>query len=126
MAYAELIELDHKGSIQFHIHSYDQSKPMITKEDIDWKCRDGCPARVTIIGATQETFEYFMSRYASSVTYLSLISCVKIDDFSPFSDFPTLQYIDICRNHRVSHLWDLSKNTALTGLRLMDFTRRPI
>jgi hypothetical protein len=49
--------------------------------------------------------------------------CPRIADLSPLEDLPDLRLVRFFWNQRATRLWDLSRNSCLTGLRFQNFTR---
>lgn len=76
---------------------------------------------VSISGIDQQTFEVFVSRYASRFTGLVLWNCPNIDDLTPLEALPQLSHVAIYRNLRTARLWDFAKTPNVAGLHLTNF-----
>lgn len=76
---------------------------------------------VSIRGIDQQTFEVFVSRYASRFTGIVLWNCPNIDDLTPLETLPQLSHVAIYRNLRTARLWDFAKTPNVAGLHLTDF-----
>ena len=76
-----------------------------------------------VSGLDQASFEKVITRYGKQFLALDLDKCPRITDLSPLEDLRRLRLVDIFWNQRATRLWDFSRNPALAGLRLRDFTR---
>jgi len=101
----------------------DISGGTISTEDID-KLKDYPEAEVvSISGLRQDTFEYFIRTYGSQLKAIRFFKNKFVEDWSLLATLPGLEYVYFFVNHHISSLWDLSKNTSLTGLCIEDFTQ---
>ena len=95
----------------------------ISVEDID-KVKDYPNTDVvTISGLYQDTFEYFIKTYGPQFKAIRFLKNKHIEDWSLLETLPRLEYLDFFANHHISSLWDMRRNTALTGLCIQDFTQ---
>lgn len=95
----------------------------ISIEDID-KLKDYPDTDVvTISGLHQDTFEYFIKTYGAQLKAIRFFKNKFVEDWSLLGTLPKLEYIHFFANQRISSLWDMSRNTALSGLCIKDFTK---
>ena len=93
----------------------------MTPDDVDYEMSTGKHPRILEIhGMNQAGLEHFVTHYGKDYEYLSLSHCQLISDLSPLADLPNLKGIDINWNIRTDRLWDMSRNTCLTYLGIMD------
>lgn len=78
---------------------------------------------VTISGLRQDTFEYFIKAYGKQLKAIRFFKNKFVEDLSILGTLSQLEYVYFFANQRVEHLWDMSKNTSLTGLAIDDFSR---
>jgi len=78
---------------------------------------------ITISGLTQETFEYFISKYGKQFRVIRFFKNKMVEDWSLLSTLPNLEYIYWFHNQRITKLWDMSNNTNLKAICLSDFSR---
>lgn len=101
----------------------------MTPDDVDYEMGFGKnPEILQINGMNQESFEYFVLHYAKNYRYLNFTHCQLIRDFSPLEDLYKLERVWIDWNIRADKLWDMSKNTSLNHIRILDckkITRAP-
>ncbi|GKX29464.1 internalin [Vallitalea longa] len=95
----------------------------ISYEEIDEIKKYPNKIEIQIRGLTQETFEYFVNKYGQQFKIIYFWKCSLVTDFSCLEQLTDVEYIMFYWNQRVTHLWDLSKNTCLKGLAFDDFTR---
>ncbi|TWH47966.1 hypothetical protein [Sporomusa sp. KB1] len=100
----------------------DISGGRITKNDID-SLKDCKATEIWISGLTQDTFEYFIETYGHQFKIICFWKCPLIADFKKLETIINIEYLIFFWNQRVTHLWDLSKNSKLKGLSFDDFTR---
>lgn len=95
----------------------------ITIEDID-KLKDYPNTDVvTISGLRQDTFEYFIKTYGCQLKAIRFFKNKFVEDWSLLGTLPQLEYVHFFANQRISSLWDMSANSALSCLCIEDFTR---
>ena len=95
----------------------------ISIEDID-KIKDYTDTDiVTISGLHQDTFEYFIKTYGTQFKAIRFFKNKLVEDWSLLGTLSNLEYIHFFANQRISSLWDMSRNTALSGLCIEDFTK---
>lgn len=95
----------------------------ISIEDID-KLNDFPDTDVvTISGLHQDTFEYFIKTYGTQLRAIRFFKNKFVEDWSLLGTLPKLEYVHFFANRRISSLWDMSRNTALSGLCIQDFTK---
>jgi hypothetical protein len=93
----------------------------MTPDDVDYEMSAGKhPHILEIHGMNQESLEHFVTHYGMEYEYLSLFHCQLISDLSPLADLPKLKGVDINWNIRTDRLWDMSRNSHLTYLGIMD------
>ncbi len=78
---------------------------------------------VTISGLRQDTFEYFIKKYGRQLKAIRFFKNKFIEDWSLLGTLPQLEYLDFFVNCHISSLWDMSRNTSLSGLCIQDFTQ---
>ncbi|MBQ8782575.1 MAG: hypothetical protein IJZ57_02240 [Clostridia bacterium] len=101
----------------------DISGGTITIEDID-KLKDYPDTDVvTVSGLHQDTFEYFIKTYGGQLKAIRFFKNKFVEDWSLLGTLEQLEYVYFFFNQRITSLWDMSKNTSLTGLCIEDFTR---
>ena len=101
----------------------DISGGTISIEDID-KLKDYPDTDVvTISGLHQDTFEYFIKTYGMQFKAICFFKNKLVEDWSLLGTLSNLEYIHVFANQRISSLWDMSRNTALSGLCIMDFSK---
>ena len=93
----------------------------MTPDDVDYEMSTGKNPRILEIhGMNQESLEHFVTHYGKDYEYLSLFHCQLISDLSPLADLPNLKGVDMNWNIRTDRLWDMSHNSHLTYLGIMD------
>jgi hypothetical protein len=93
----------------------------MTPDDVDYEMSTGKHSRILEIhGMNQASLEHFVTHYGKDYEYLSLFHCQLISDLSPLADLPKLKGVDINWNIRTDRLWDMSRNSHLTYLGIMD------
>lgn len=101
----------------------DVSGGRITKKEIDQLSRISSMETLQISGLTQDTFEYFITKYGQELRAVRFFKNKLVQDWSLLGSLPELEFVYWFHNQRISHLWDMSENTALKGLCISDFTR---
>jgi hypothetical protein len=112
----------HTG-IWIHSDMMDVTGGRITEEEIDRLALYENKESITISGLTQETFEYFITKYGSELRAVSFFKNKLVEDWSLLGTLPDIEYICWFHNQRITKLWDMSNNTCLKGLCISDFTR---
>ncbi len=95
----------------------------ITFSDIDVLKNYPHVGVVTVSGLRQDTFEYFIRTYGKQLKAIRFFKNKFVEDLSLLGTLPQLEYVYFFANQRVTRLWDMSQNLALTGLGLEDFSR---
>lgn len=78
---------------------------------------------ITISGLRQDTFAYLIRTYGKQLKAIRFFKNKLVEDWSLLGTLPDLEYVYFFYNQRISSLWDMSGNTALSGLCIEDFTR---
>lgn len=112
----------HTG-LWLHDEKMDIGGGKISVEDIDVLKEHPDTDVVTISGLRQDTFEYFINKYGKQLKAIRFFKNKFVEDLSPLSSLPELEYVHFYANQRADTLWDMSKNTSLTGLSVKDFSR---
>lgn len=93
----------------------------MTPDDVDYEMSTGKNTEILeIFGMNQESLEHFVQHYAKTYRYIHFFHCQLIKDFSPLEDLDKLERVWIDWNIRADKLWDMSKNTALNHIRILD------
>lgn len=95
----------------------------IARADIDSIAKYSQAREITISGLTQETFEYFVEKYAAQFEVIIFWKCPLIVDLQAIESLGNVKYLIFFWNQRAVKLWDFSKTRALVGLSFDDFTR---
>lgn len=96
---------------------------VISIEDID-KLRDYPEIDVvTISGLRQDTFEYFIKTYGHQLKAIRFFKNKFVEDLTLLGTLPQLEYVHFFFNQRITSLWDMSGNIALSGVCIEDFSR---
>ena len=95
----------------------------ITTADIDRLKAYPDAEVVTISGLQQDTFEYFIKTYGNQLKAIRFFKNKFIEDLSLLGMLPQLEYVYFFANQRITSLWDMTENTALSGLAFEDFSR---
>jgi len=92
-----------------------------TKLDIDKIKLFPDEENVTLMGINQEMLKYFVDTYGKQFKRIRFFKNKRIEDLSPLSRLPQLEYLYFFANQRVTELWDMSKNVSLETLIVCDF-----
>ena len=95
----------------------------ITTADIDRLKAYPDAEVVTISGLQQDTFEYFIKTYGKQLKAIRFFKNKFVEDLSLLGTLPQLEYVYFFANQRITSLWDMTENTALSGLAIEDFSR---
>lgn len=95
----------------------------ISRADIDKLKDHPNEDTVTVSGLRQDTFEYFIDAYGHQLKAIRFFKNKFIEDWSALGTLTNLEYLYFFANQRIEHLWDMSKNSSLTGLSISDFSR---
>ncbi len=95
----------------------------LTREDVDVLAQHPEADTVVVSGLNQDTFEYLIATYGKQLRAIRFWKNKAIEDLSPLGTLPQLEYVYYFFNQRVTRLWDMSGNTALSALGLDDFSR---
>ncbi len=95
----------------------------ISFEDIDELSNYPETTVVTVSGLRQDTFEYFIEKYGKQLKAIRFFKNKFIEDLSPLSSLPNLEYLYFFANQCVTSLWNMSRNISLTALCIEDFSR---
>ncbi|MDD2502860.1 MAG: internalin [Clostridia bacterium] len=78
---------------------------------------------LTIMGLSQDTFEYFIHKYGYQLEAIRFFKNKFVEDLSLLGTLPNLEFVYFFHNQRVTQLWDMRKNYSLKGLSISDFSR---
>lgn len=95
----------------------------ITKDEIDILAEHPELERISITGLHQDTFEYFIEKYAKQFKAIYFFKNKMVGDLSPLADLENVEAIGYFVNQRAEKLWDMSGNKKLRLLNLDDFSR---
>ncbi len=95
----------------------------ISTEEIDTIRKYPQATEITISGLRQDTFDYFLSTYASQFKAIHFWKCPLVNDLRMIESLPAVEHITYYWNQRAEALWDFRKTPALRSLRFEDFTR---
>ena len=95
----------------------------LSKEDIDALAQHPEVETVAISGLYQDTFEYFIRTYGHQLKAICFANNKYVEDWSLLGTLPQLEYVYWHINHRIETLWDMSRNFAMKGLVINDFSR---
>lgn len=101
----------------------DISGGRISRDEIDTIQQYPEVREITLSGLKQDTFEYFIVRYARQFKAIHFWKCPLVVDLSPIESLAELEYILFFWNQRVERLWNFSGMPSLKGLAFDDFTR---
>lgn len=79
--------------------------------------------KIKIMGLKQDTFEYFIEKYGQQFKAIYFFKNKAIKDLSALSSLKTVEFIGYFFNQGCNRLWDMSKNSALKGLSINDFSK---
>lgn len=88
----------------------------LTFEDIDTLRKDRYSDAITILGLQQDTFEYFIEKYASQFKIIRFYNCRAVQDWTSLGKLKGLEFLELSSNHGLTSLWDLSGNHSLQAL----------
>lgn len=71
----------------------------------------------------QKGFDHFIKNYAQSFKFIQFSNCSGVKDWSGLSCLTQLAFMSWQGNRRIAEFWDMSQNTALTGLCIEDFPK---
>jgi hypothetical protein len=94
-----------------------------TKEDIDKIIEYPNEENITLMGLNQDMLEYFVEHYGKQFKRIRFFKNKRITDLSPLSRLPQLEYISFFANQGVTKLWNMSNNTKLETLIVLDFSK---
>lgn len=94
-----------------------------TCEEIDKFSELDSNEKVMISGLRQNTFEYFIRTQAHRFKAIMFWKNKLVEDWSLLSTLKNIVFIGYFHNQRIDKMWDMTKNTALEGLYISDFTR---
>lgn len=95
----------------------------ITTADIDRLKAYPDAEVVTISGLQQDTFEYFIKTYGKQLKAIRFFKNKFVEDLSLLGTLPHLEYLYFFANQRVTALWNMTENKALSSLCIEDFSR---
>lgn len=95
----------------------------ISCKDIDIIAQHPQITEISISGLTQETFNYFIEKYAHQFQAINFWKCPLVQDLTGIETLSEIKYITYYWNQRAEALWEFSKTKALKGFRFDDFTR---
>lgn len=102
---------------------FDVGGGTITKDEIDIIKEHPELERISIAGLHQDTFEYFIEKYAKQFKAIYFFKNKMVEDLSPLADLEEVEAIGYFVNQRSEKLWDMSRNKKLRMLNLDDFSR---
>ncbi|MBR4308810.1 MAG: hypothetical protein IKT58_04350 [Oscillospiraceae bacterium] len=109
--------------VWLHQEKMDIGGGKITIADID-KLKDYPHTDVvTISGLQQDTFEYFIQTYGKQLKAIRFFKNKFVEDLSLLGTLPQLEYVYFFANQKVTSLWNMRENVALTGLCIEDFSK---
>ncbi len=108
-----------------HIHqkNMDIGGGKVAIEEIDQLEACGEIDDVMISGLRQDTFEYFIRKYAHRYKHIHFFKNKAIRDLSPLATLDQVVLLSFFHNQQATALWDMSGNKCLAGLVLNDFTK---
>lgn len=95
----------------------------ITTEEIDIIKEHPELTRISVAGLHQDTFEYFIEKYARQFSGIYFFKNKMVSDLSALETLENIEAIGYFANQRAERLWDMSKNKALKMLDLSALTR---
>lgn len=101
----------------------DVSGGILKKSDIDDIINHPEIDSVRIMGLKQDTFEYFIQKYGQQFKAIYFFKNKAIKDLSLLSTLEKVEFIGYFHNQGCDRLWDMSKNYALKGLSINDFSK---
>jgi hypothetical protein len=78
---------------------------------------------LAISGLRQDTFEHLINYYGNQFKVIHFWKCPLVENLNLLSKLAHIEYIVWYWNQRVNCFWDMSKNIALKGLCIQDFSR---
>ena len=78
---------------------------------------------IVISGLRQETFEYFVTKYANQFEAISFWKNKSVENLACLGELNKVKYINYFFNQRATDLWNMSGNINLIGLGIYDFSR---
>jgi hypothetical protein len=78
---------------------------------------------IIISGLKQDTFEYFVTRYADQFEAISFWKNKGVENLSCLGELKKIKYINYFFNQSATTLWDMSANINLLGLGIYDFSK---
>ena len=88
----------------------------LTFEDIDTLRRYPHYDAITILGLQQDTFEYFIEKYAPHFKVIRFCQNRDVLDWSSLGKLKNIEFLDMFSNHGMTSLWDMSENDSLKAL----------
>lgn len=79
--------------------------------------------KIKIMGLKQDTFEYFIEKYGQQFKAIYFFKNKAVKDLSALSYLENIEFIGYFFNQGCNRLWDMSKNFALKGLAINDFSK---
>jgi len=79
--------------------------------------------KIRIMGLKQDTFEYFIDKYGQQFKAICFFKNKAVNDLSPLSSLPNVEFINWFLNQGCNKLWNMNKNHALKGLSISDFSK---
>jgi len=92
-----------------------------TKGDIDLISNYPKIREIKISGLQQDTFEYFISKYANQFKRIYFWKCPKIESFESLKYLIDIESLSFYWNQKTTNLWDMSKNIKLKSVDITDF-----
>jgi hypothetical protein len=96
---------------------------VLTKVEIDDIRNHPEIDKIKILGLKQDTFEYFIDKYGQQFKVIYFFKNKAVKDLSILSSLEKVEFIGYFFNQGCTRLWDMSKNYALKGLSINDFSK---
>lgn len=117
------VETDENSGLWLHQEKMDIGGGTISKAEIDMLKKYPEIDTLTISGLNQDTFEYFISTYGKQLRAVRFFKNKLVHDWSLLGELEQLEFVYFFHNQRINSFWDMSKNIALIGLEISDFTK---
>lgn len=95
----------------------------LTFDDIDMLLQNRSNDAVTISGLQQDTFEYFIEKYATQFKGIRFCNNRLIHDWSALAELSSLEYLELFSSHGMISLWDVSFNLSLKALSISNCSK---
>ena len=112
----DLFTSDRYETLSLYRQNMDGGIKKLTFEDIDTLRNDRYSDALTVMGLHQDTFEYFIDKYASRFKAIRFYHNRGVFDWSALGKLKNLEFLDMFSNHGMTSLWDMSENYSLKAL----------